>query len=158
MEEKNQSKYVVHVVGSSKHEPIPISKIKNLFLFYFIHTVTGASTRCTFDSSTRISRALRHKALTSPSLKYSHRLRRSICSSKHEFPPLVNDEAVIFVVRGKAGALEVPLSVSPERWLLGMAVAVVALIVVAIYFSALLCLLLIDFLSQPITFPMSTNW
>ena len=156
MEEKNQSKYVVHVVGSSKHEPIPMSKIKKKN--YLIHTVTGASTRCTFDSSTRISRALRHKALTSPSLKYSHRLRRSICSSKHEFPPLVNDEAVIFVVRGKAGALEVPLSVSPERWLFGMAVAVVALIVVAIYFSALLCLLLIDFLSQLITFPMSTNW
>ena len=67
-------------------------------------TVTGASTRCTLLSSTRISRALKHKALTSPSLKYSHRLRRSICSSKQEFPAAVNDDAAIFVVRLLAAA------------------------------------------------------
>lgn len=72
--------------------------------FVLLLTVTGASTRCTLLSSTRISLARRHRALTSPSLKYSHRLRRSICSSKHEFPPLVNEDAVMLVVRGgKAG-------------------------------------------------------
>jgi len=69
-----------------------------------VHTVTGASTRCTFDSSTRISRALRHKALTSPSRKYSHLLSRSICSSKQLFPPLVNDVAVMLVVSGSMAA------------------------------------------------------
>jgi len=46
-----------------------------------IRTVTGASTRCTLLSSTNISLARRHKALTSPSRRYSHRLSRSICSS-----------------------------------------------------------------------------
>ena len=44
-------------------------------------TVTGASTRWTFPSSTKISRARKHKAFTSFSRKYSHRFNRSICES-----------------------------------------------------------------------------
>ncbi len=36
------------------------------------HTVTGASTRCTLDSSTKTSRALWHSCLTSLSLRGSH--------------------------------------------------------------------------------------
>ena len=47
-------------------------------------TVTGASTLWTLLSSTRISLALKHRALTSPSRRYSHRLSRSICSSREE--------------------------------------------------------------------------
>ena len=47
-------------------------------------TVTGASTRWTLLSSTRISLARRHRAFTSPSRRYSHRLSRSICSSREE--------------------------------------------------------------------------
>jgi len=96
---------------------------------FSLHTVTGASTRCTLDSSTRISRALKQRALTSPSLKYSHLLSRSICSSKHELPPLVNDEAVIFVVRGR-DVTPFPVAPSPERWLVGITVAVEALITI----------------------------
>lgn len=61
-------------------------------------TVTGASTRCTLLSSTKISLARRHSALTSPSLRYSQRLRRSICSSKQLLPPFVRVEAAMFVV------------------------------------------------------------
>lgn len=53
------------------------SKFKMWFL-----TVTGESTRWTFDSSTRISRALEHKALTSDSLMISQRRSCSICRSK----------------------------------------------------------------------------
>jgi hypothetical protein len=49
-----------------------------------ILTVTGASTLWTLLSSTRISLARRHSALTSPSRRYSHRLSRSICSSREE--------------------------------------------------------------------------
>ena len=45
-------------------------------------TVTGESTLCTLLSSTRISRALAHKALTSDSLMISHLLNWSICRSK----------------------------------------------------------------------------
>ena len=41
-------------------------------------TVTGASTRCTLLSSTSISRAFAHRALTSASLMYSHRRSCSI--------------------------------------------------------------------------------
>ncbi len=57
-------------------------------------TVTGASTLWTLLSSTRISLALKHRALTSPSRRYSHRLSRSICSSREELhiappPPAV---------------------------------------------------------------------
>ena len=63
-------------------------------------TVTGASTLCTLLSSTNISRARKHNALTSPSRKYSHRFNRSICSSRQLFPPLVNDDAVMLVVSG----------------------------------------------------------
>jgi hypothetical protein len=66
-------------------------------------TVTGASTLCTLLSSTRISRARRQRAFTSPSRRYSHLLRRSICSSKQLLPPLVREEAVRFVVKGRAG-------------------------------------------------------
>ena len=44
--------------------------------------VTGASTRCTFDSSTRISRALAHSALTSLSLSVSQRFSCAICRSR----------------------------------------------------------------------------
>lgn len=66
----------------------------------FLHTVTGASTRCTLLSSTRISRARKHRALTSPSRRYSHRFSRSICSSREEFPQLacVRLVAVMLVV------------------------------------------------------------
>ena len=42
-------------------------------------TVTGASTRWTLLSSTRISRALAQRALTSASLMYSQFLSCSIC-------------------------------------------------------------------------------
>lgn len=48
------------------------------------HTVTGASTLCTFPSSTNISRARKHNAFTSFSRKYSHRFNRSICESNEE--------------------------------------------------------------------------
>ena len=51
---------------------------------HFQLTVTGASTRWTLLSSTRISLARRHRAFTSPSRRYSHRLSRSICSSREE--------------------------------------------------------------------------
>ena len=47
-------------------------------------TVTGASTRWTLLSSTNISRARRHNALTSLSCKYSHRRSRSICESNDD--------------------------------------------------------------------------
>jgi len=47
-------------------------------------TVTGASTRWTLLSSTNISRARRHSALTSLSCKYSHRRSRSICESNDD--------------------------------------------------------------------------
>ena len=47
-------------------------------------TVTGASTRCTLLSSTRISMALRHNAFTSPSFKASHRRSCSIWRSKSD--------------------------------------------------------------------------
>lgn len=67
-------------------------------------TVTGASTLCTLLSSTNISLARRHRAFTSPSRRYSHRLRRSICSSKQLFPPLVSDDAAMFVVN--AGSID----------------------------------------------------
>ena len=45
-------------------------------------TVTGESTRCTFDSSTRISRAFEHNAFTSDSFMISQRLSCSIWRSK----------------------------------------------------------------------------
>ena len=45
-------------------------------------TVTGASTRCTLLSSTRISRALAQSDFTSDSLRYSHRRSCSICRSR----------------------------------------------------------------------------
>ncbi len=45
-------------------------------------TVTGESTLCTLLSSTRISRALAHKAFTSLSLMTSHLLNCSICRSR----------------------------------------------------------------------------
>jgi len=61
-------------------------------------TVTGEFTRCTLLSSTRISRAFKHKAWTSSSRRYSHRVRRSICSSRHAFPPLIN--AAMFIDKG----------------------------------------------------------
>ena len=51
-------------------------------------TVTGASTRCTLLSSTRISRALAHRALTSASLMYSHRRSCSIWRSRSEVPAM----------------------------------------------------------------------
>ena len=50
-------------------------------------TVTGASTRCTLDSSTKISLALAQIALTSDSFKYSHLRNASICLSKSETEP-----------------------------------------------------------------------
>ena len=50
-------------------------------------TVTGASTRCTLDSSTSSSRALAHSALTSLSFRYSHRFSASICRSRSDTPP-----------------------------------------------------------------------
>ena len=46
------------------------------------NTVTGASTRWTFDSSTRISLALAQRVLTSLSLIISQFLSCSICLSK----------------------------------------------------------------------------
>ena len=46
------------------------------------HTVTGASTRCTLLSSTRISRAFEQSAFTSASLMYSQRLSRSMQLSR----------------------------------------------------------------------------
>jgi hypothetical protein len=48
--------------------------------------VTGASTRCTLLSSTRISMALRQSALTSASVSGSHRFSCSICRSRSEYP------------------------------------------------------------------------
>jgi hypothetical protein len=52
-------------------------------------TVTGASTRCTLDSSTKISRAFAHKAFTSDSFRNSQRFSWSICRSKSEFDMVV---------------------------------------------------------------------
>lgn len=49
-------------------------------------TVTGASTRCTLLSSTRISMALRQSALTSASVRGSHRFSCSICRSRSDAP------------------------------------------------------------------------
>ena len=62
-------------------------------------TVTGASTRWTLLSSTRISLARRHRAFTSPSRRYSHRLSRSICSSREEL-----HTAAVVAATGAAGA------------------------------------------------------
>ena len=61
---------------TSKYFPAFISEVT------IILTVTGESTLCTFDSSTRISRAFEHKALTSNSLIISQRRSCSICLSK----------------------------------------------------------------------------
>ena len=66
---------------------------------HFPLTVTGASTRWTLLSSTRISRARRHRAFTSPSRRYSHRLSRSICSSREEL-----HTAAVVAATGAAGA------------------------------------------------------
>ena len=49
-----------------------------------IQTVTGASTRCTFDSWTSISRAFAHRAFTSDSLIVSHLRSCSIWRSRLE--------------------------------------------------------------------------
>ena len=57
----------------------------------------GASTLCTLPSSTKISRARKHSALTSFSRKYSHLLRRSICESNED------DDAVVAVLLKVAG-------------------------------------------------------
>jgi hypothetical protein len=59
--------------------------------------VIGASTLCTLPSSTKISRARKHSALTSFSRKYSHLLRRSICESNED------DDAVVAVLLKVAG-------------------------------------------------------
>ena len=48
-------------------------------------TVTGESTRCTFDSSTRISRAFAHNDLTSASVISSQFRSFSIWQSKSDF-------------------------------------------------------------------------
>ena len=50
--------------------------------------MTGASTRCTLLSSTRISLALAQSALTSASLMYSHRRSCSICRSRSDAPAM----------------------------------------------------------------------
>ena len=46
------------------------------------HIVTGASTLCTFDSSTSISVAFWHSSFTSASVKHWHRLSASIAESR----------------------------------------------------------------------------
>ena len=48
------------------------------------HIVTGASTRCTFDSSTNISRAFSHSVFTSRSASGSQRLSCSIHPSRSD--------------------------------------------------------------------------
>jgi len=69
-----------------------------------ILTVTGASTRCTFPSSTNISLARKHNALTSFSRRYSHRFSRSIWeSSEVTEPPPPFDEVVVWLLAGVAG-------------------------------------------------------
>jgi hypothetical protein len=60
--------------------PLPSHPIPPVFTL----TVTGASTLCTFPSSTSISLARRQSALTSHSLRYSHRLSLSICESRDD--------------------------------------------------------------------------
>jgi hypothetical protein len=50
-------------------------------------TVTGESIHCTFDSSTRISRAFRHSSFTCASLMISHRFSFSICLIHHPSSP-----------------------------------------------------------------------
>jgi hypothetical protein len=67
--------------------------------------VTGASTRCTLDSSTRISLALAQIALTSDSFKYSHLRSAAICRSKSlTEPPLAS------VCLGWIGAVDLAVS------------------------------------------------
>lgn len=66
--------------------------IRNMSAFEGLLTVTGESTRWTLDSSTRISRAFEHKALTSHSLMISQRRSCSICRSKSD----VSDVMVVF--------------------------------------------------------------
>jgi len=63
--------------------------------------VIGASTLCTLPSSTKISRARKHSALTSFSRKYSHLLRRSICESNED------DDAVAILLLKVAGVFVV---------------------------------------------------
>ena len=71
--------------GNQKHRPSPSAKKPPPpSPPYYQLTVTGASTLWTLLSSTRISLALRQRALTSPSLRYSHLRSRSICSSRLE--------------------------------------------------------------------------
>lgn len=52
-------------------------------------TVTGASTTCTFPSSIKISRALRHNRLTSSSVMGSQRVSCSICLYRRNGPAFV---------------------------------------------------------------------
>lgn len=58
-------------------------------------TVTGASTRCTFDSSNKISLAFEHKLFTSLSVIISQRLNCSICLSRSEFVQPVTTGSVV---------------------------------------------------------------
>jgi hypothetical protein len=72
-------------------------------------TVTGASTLCTFPSSTSISLAIRHSALTSFSHRHSHRISLSIWESRddkdeEEKLPLLHD-----MFEENLGAAEVAL-------------------------------------------------
>jgi hypothetical protein len=55
-------------------------------------TVTGLSTRWTFPSSMRISRAFAHNTFTSFSLMISHRFSCSICRSRSEYSLILDDE------------------------------------------------------------------
>ena len=89
-----------------------ISQPKNL-------TVTGASTRCTLPSSTNISRARRHNALTSFSRRYSHLLRRSICESSDDI-----DDVVLHIMLEVVVLLAVLVAVAAVLAAVGVDVAV----------------------------------
>ena len=75
-------------INKSLFFPYHLSLPQTTMIYYKL-TVTGASTRCTFPSSTKISRARKQSALTSFSRRYSHRFNRSICESSEVTEPLL---------------------------------------------------------------------